>query len=63
MMSSGANWTFSTPGTYQVALRVTDNQGNSDLSVLQVEVSGPAEPTADAGPAPLATGGQDSASH
>jgi PKD repeat protein len=44
--------TFTTPGTYQVALQVTDSNRASDLSVLNVVVSPPSHvgPTATAGP-------------
>ena len=32
-------WTFSSPGTYQVSLTVTDNDGNQDTFTQEVEVS------------------------
>ncbi len=45
-------WTLYGTGTYQVALQVTDNNGESDLSVMQVTVTAPqyVGPTATAGP-------------
>ncbi|HVS39904.1 MAG TPA: PKD domain-containing protein, partial [Gemmataceae bacterium] len=45
------NWTYSGAGTYQVALQVTDGNGTSELSVMQVTVTPPnyVGPTASAG--------------
>ncbi len=40
---------FSTPGSYQVALQITDSTGASDLSVLNVTVTPYVGPTANAG--------------